>query len=208
MGFYLEGLLNPINDEQEVFAGFRIGLLARYMISQSIGVQFEPGYHQLQGLNMYSKLRQDAIYDFGLNTQVYAMKANTAHFVSFPVSLTYQTEKHGFELGYDINYLLGVQGDVQEVTLQNMVNEPSGVRSAKVDQVVENVSNGWLDMSPFGSTSNRLFAGYNYKVSNGFMLGARAYYQPKSILETPPSELTEQQFTKLLIGVQAKFVIE
>ena len=208
MGFYLEGMLNPFNSNQESFAGFRIGLIAKYLLSSSLSLQFEPGYHQYSGLRMYSKIRQDNIYDFGLSQEIYGMKAKTAHYLSLPIGLNYKIKKHGFELGVDLNYLLGVQGNVQEIKLENISDEPGLTRNARVSEVVESLSTGWLDMTPFTDFSGRYFLGYNYLVNRGFILGARAYYQPNSILEAGPEELQKLSHTKLLIGVQAKFIIE
>lgn len=208
MGFYLEGMLNASNASQDVFAGFRLGLLGQYHFSPKLALQFEPGYHQQTGLAFYSKLRQDNIYDFGVNTETFAMLAETAHFLSLPISLKYQLKKHGFEGGVDLNYLLGVQGDVQEVTLMNVTDPNDLTRSAKVNEVVESLNAGWLDMAPFASLTNRFFVGYNYLVNRGFTVGARAYYQPNPLLENAPSTLIKPNHTKLLIGLQAKFIIE
>ena len=207
MGFYLEGMVG-LGNNQNGSGGFRLGLIGQYMVSPSSIIQFEPGYHQLTGFDTYSKLRQDNIYDFGLNKEVYGMFAKTAHFISLPISYKYQYKKHGFEVGADLNYLLGVQGDVQEVTLMNIEDPVDLTRSAKINEVVESLSSGWLDMGPFTSVNARYFLGYNYMINRGFILGLRGYYQPQSILETPPSELVKPDHTKLLIGLQAKFIIE
>ncbi len=208
MGFYLEGMLNAFNASQDEFGGFRLGLLGQYYFSSKVALQFEPGYHQQTGMDFYSKLRQDNIYDFGLNTETFAMLAETAHFLSLPISIKYQVKKHGFEGGVDLNYLLGVQGDVQEVTLMNVTDPNDLTRNAKVNEVVESLNAGWLDMAPFASLTNRFFVGYNYLVNRGFTVGARAYYQPNPLLENAPSTLIEPNHTKLLIGLQAKFIIE
>lgn len=208
MGFYLEGLMNPIHSDQASFAGFKLGLIGRYQMTSKLYLEFGPGYHQYKGLKMYSKLRQDAIYDFGLSTEIYGMQAQTAHFISLPISFLWSPQKHGIELGVDLNYLLGVQGLVQQVTLENVVNEIDLTRTARVAQVVESISSGWLDMTPFGELNPRFMLGYQYKVNRGFNVGFRGYYQPKSILTVPPAELETPSHAKLFIGLQAKFIIE
>ena len=157
---------------------------------------------------MYSKIRQDAIYDFGFSEEIYGMQAQSAHFISFPLSLLWMKNKHGVELGMDLNYLLGVQGNVQQITLDNFVDNSDLTRSAKVSGVVESISTGWLDMTPYSEFTPRLFLGYQRTVNRGFNVGLRAYYQPSSILTAPPEDLEQPGHAELFIGLQAKFIIE
>lgn len=191
---HLEVLTAPW-DEQRYFAGFRAGLMAGYPLKKDWIINTGILYHQLHQFNLNTRLKEQIIYDFGSQSQYFVMSGQTAHFIQMPLVLGRSFKRHEIHGGYQLDYLLGLQGKVQEVTLM-----PSAARSRKVQQVLQEVQNGWLDMTPLRPLHHQVSVGYKYDLNAGLSSGINVYYRVTNFLKTPP-ELDYREPGKLHAGI-------
>lgn len=177
---HLEGLTAPW-DEDRNFAGLRVGVPVKYAFNHRLGFNTGVYYHQLHSMNLNTRLKEQITYDFGSQSQYFVMSGHTAHTLQLPLEVSYYFGRHEVYTGYLAEYLLGLQGRILEVTLM-----PSAARSRKVQEILHEVQNGWLDMTPLHQTQHQLILGYNYNLNSGLESGMNIYYRLNNVLRSPP----------------------
>ncbi len=205
LGMNLESKFNLLESGESFWAGFGIGLLGRYKFTPRWSFDLGVLYEQRTSHSLYSELQEEIIYDFGVANKFYGMHAQSLHQIGLPLMLNRHVGDHVLQAGYVGGYLLGVQGDVEEVSLMPS-NSP--LRSRKVNEVVERIRKGWIDISPFSSWSHNLVVGYQYQISNGFYTGIKLNYRPGKILADAPQDLQNRPYSKFYLGVNLHLIIE
>lgn len=177
---HLEGLIAPW-DGDRYFAGLRVGVPVKYAFNHRMGFNTGVFYHQLHRMNLNTRLKEQITYDFGSQSQYFVMSGHTAHTLQLPLEISYYFGRHEIYTGYLAEYLLGLQGNILEVTLM-----PSAARSRKVQEILHEVQNGWLDMTPLHQIQHELILGYNYNLNSGLESGMNIYYRLNNLLRSPP----------------------
>lgn len=191
---HLEALLAPW-DGGRVFGGIRAGLAVKYPLSQLLFINTGLLYAQIHQLDMHTRLNEQIVYDFGSQTQYFVMTGHSAHLLQVPLALGKSFERHDIYGGYQVNYLLGLQGNIQEVSLM-----PSAARSRKVQEVINDVQTGWLDMSPLHQVQHELLLGYTFNFRHGLVVGMHLNYRLTNYLRTPP-DIDYKEPGKLHAGI-------
>ncbi len=184
------------------YSGFEAGLVADYHFDRTWAIQTGFLYSQRNLGSIYSKIREDISYNFGQVSTIYGMNAQSLAYGSLPLLAYYKNEKNHFGGGVTIDFLLGVKGEIQEVTLMESIERN------KIKDVKSIIQTGWIDMTAFQKTNARLQLNYRREILPSIFLGSNLSYQLSPILATSPLELNTQKTNKLFIGLNMQLFLK
>lgn len=177
------------------YSGIQGGLYGDYHVTEKWVAQMGIHVHSQSNLNLYSQLQVHTTYEFGSDYQVFGMNAKQLTSLAIPLTFYYNQGKNQLGLGYEFDFLLGAKGSVEEIELMETMNR------SKVMDVVETVSRGWLDLTPFQTSNSRILMSYRRKLNSTLFAQAQLSYQMKHHLFNQPDQLEEQAIPRTFFGV-------
>ncbi|HOY14090.1 MAG TPA: hypothetical protein PLY70_13165 [Saprospiraceae bacterium] len=184
------------------FAGFEAGIVADYHFDRTWAIQTGFLFSQRNLGSIYSKIREDISYNFGQVSTIYGMNAQTLAYGSLPILAYFKNEKNHFGGGITVDFLMGVKGEIQEVTLMESIER------SKIKDVKSIIQTGWIDMTAFQKTNARLQVNYRREILPSIFIGSNLSYQMSPVLATSPQELNAQKTNKLFIGLNMQLFLK
>ena len=177
------------------------GLVGAYHLDPQWTIETGLRYYSQENAGIYSKIRQDEEFGFGTTVTTYGMQVKKLAYLSLPIGVGYAQGKTKFSAGYLADFLLGAQGEVQEVSLMKTVER------SKVMEVVQTLSTGWLDTGPFRQNNGRVFTSVRREVLPNLFFGLEVQYRLSEVLKYQPDLLEAQQSNKLFFGVNMQMFL-
>jgi hypothetical protein len=170
---------------EKAILGYQAGLLLQYRLKGPWHLGTGLLYKYRTGTFDASKSAIGRNYRFGLETDTFVLRPSSLHYISIPLQLLWQKNRHILESGLVLDYLLGVRGEKGQY--QRLV-EPFVHRAFVAEE------KGWLVEKGYKKFTTAAQLGYRYRVNKQLSFGISANYTFGGILEKQYEQPVAGQF--------------
>lgn len=196
------GIFRPvIQPDEKMVLGVRAGM--NFHLNISDNWQFSTGltYQYRTGSFSASQSATQRNYRFGLELDTLLLRPTSLHYLSVPLLLGYAQGKHQWQLGFAVDYLSGVRGEIGSYQKQG---EPPVKRFTPE-------KSGWVGTSGYRRWVPLAQFNYHYALSQRWTIGLSAYYSIGGILDgnyaAPFGSFLLKETDKLNLGLQLAYRI-
>ncbi len=164
---------NPKGDEKTII-GYQGGLVLQYRLKGPWHIGAGLQYKYRTGTFEASKAAIGRNYRFGLEIDTFVLRPTSLHYLSLPLHLLWQKNRHVLEGGVSFDYLLGVRGEKGQY---ERTVEPPIRREFQVEE------KGWLVENGYKKINTAVQLGYRYRVNRQLSFGLSVNYTFGGILK-------------------------
>lgn len=200
LGFMASQLFQPNpNDGENRRLGNQIGLVLRYDLNDNFYMASGLQYQRRGGHFEATKLAEQRSYRFGLELDTILLRPKNLHYLTVPVLIGWEKNRHMLEFGLQLDFLTGVSGETG--SYQKKGEPPVKVFVAD--------KKGWMSKDGYRHFSPTLQLGYNYRIARLWSLGLSANYTIKGIIdsgfEVPIGSLLMKESDKFYLNLKATY---
>jgi len=144
-------------------AEYMVGFQYQHRLNGRISVHLNALYQTSKGLNSQLTVSNET-YGLGADVNNYRVTPQSLHYLSLPIYFGYHHDRHEFQLGGQFSYLLNVKSDVH----RSYENSFGVVEQEKGTE--------WGYTQGFKTYDASILVGYDYMLTEQFLVGARANY--------------------------------
>ncbi len=193
-------LLPNAGKGEKTFIGQRAGLVLRYDFRNKLYLSSGVQYLHRTGSFDASKSASQRNYRFGLELDSLELRPTSLHYLSLPVLLGFQENRHQMEAGLLIDFLTGVRGETGSYKKQG---EPP-VKVFKTEK------SGWVTSDGYRRIAPTLQLNYRYNLVGRWSLGLSANYMIGGILDknydAPVGSFLLKETEKFQLGAQVVYL--
>ncbi len=200
-GLMASQMLLPKRDSGQVaFVGQRAGVVLQYDLSENWHLSSGLQYFRRVGTFSATKSASQRNYRFGLEQDSLELRPTSLHYLSLPVMLGWQGNRHQLEAGVLLDYMAGVRG---EAGSYRKTGEPP-VKTFQADK------KGWMTTNGYCRFVPMLQLSYSYNLVGNWSLGLSANYRMGEILdknfEPPVGSFLLKETEKFHLGAQVVYL--
>lgn len=173
-GLMLSQIFQPHPSDGENWRlGNQLGLTLRYDLNHDFYLASGLQYQRRTGHFEATKLAEQRSYRFGLELDTLVLRPSSLHYLTIPVLVGWEKNRHSLELGLQFDFLTGISG---ETGSYRKVGEPP-VKAFVGDK------KGWMPKDGYHRYIANLQMGYNYRIGRLWTLGIAANYSLNGIID-------------------------
>lgn len=166
--------LQPSPDSGEMTRiGFRTGLVARLDLSGNWYLASGLQYQRRSGTFEASKTAINRNYRFGVELDTVVLRPDGLHYLSVPILLGWERNRHQLEAGLLVDFLTGVHGASGKYV---KTGQPATRQFQKSES-------GWIAQTGYRNWVPTAQANYWYRLNQQFSVGMAANFTINSLLE-------------------------
>ncbi|MCC6725986.1 MAG: hypothetical protein IT258_15885, partial [Saprospiraceae bacterium] len=186
---------------QAKLIGQRAGIFIRYDLNNGFYLGSGLQYQRRVGTFGPSKEATARNYRFGLELDTLALRPNSLHYAGVPLVLGWIHRRHELEAGLQLDYLMGVWGEVGSYQRKG---EPAVRRFVAKDA-------GWLEKTGYRNFTPTAQLTYRYNLAGRWSIGVSANYILGGVFDPgfdkPTSKYLLQETGNFHLGLQAIYLL-